>query len=363
MHIAFRADASLQIGIGHVMRCLTLADEFAKRGAHCTFLCRPHAGHLLAQIGQRGHTAIALLEPQVDFVALADSVHAEWLGTSVIDDAEQTRQALAGQVVDCLVVDHYALDRQWEQMLRPHCTRLMAIDDLADRAHECDMLLDQNLGRLADDYCGLVPEGATLLTGPQFALLRPEFARLRPESLARRVRPTFKRLLISMGGVDKDNVTGRVLSTLEGCMLPEDLQITVVMGPKAPWLDEVRTQAALMRWPVEVLAGVSDMASLMVESDLAIGAAGGTSWERCCLGLPTLVLVLADNQKAGATGLEKIGAVLAVEHVDRMESILNKFLAPESGQEYLCELSRAASVVTDGAGVTRVCEQLMLPHG
>ena len=363
MRIGFRADASVQIGTGHVMRCLTLADALRERGAQCRFFCRPHAGHLIDLIEQRGHhvailpTLTGTYEP-----AAGAPAHSAWLGADCATDAAATTHALDPVRLDWMVVDHYALDKHWEQALRPHCKRLMVIDDLADRQHDCDVLLDQNLGRLAVDYRRLVPQGATLLTGPQFALLRPEFAQLRPVSLARRANPQLGSLLIAMGGVDKDNVTGQVLEALQTCELPDDLQITVVMGPKAPWLEQVKVQAALMRWPVRVLAGVSDMARVMTASDLAIGAAGGTSWERCCLGLPTLVLVLADNQLAGAMALQNTGAALAVEAVSDVSKVLNRWLFSD-GKEWLYGLSQAAARVTDGGGVGRICEHMAVIHG
>jgi UDP-2,4-diacetamido-2,4,6-trideoxy-beta-L-altropyranose hydrolase len=359
MHVAFRVDASLNIGAGHVMRCLALADALYERGVHCTFICRPQPGQLMDLINQRGHQVISLpalfgsYEP-----TFGAPVHAAWLGADWVRDAAESSQALAQLRPDWLVVDHYALDGQWEQALRPYCKQLMVIDDLADRLHDCDILIDQNLGRFADEYRRLTPKGATLLTGTQFALLRPEFARLRPSSLLRREHPTFNRLLITMGGVDKNNMTGRVLSALDSCVFPKGFQITVVMGSKAPWLEQIRAQAVLLRWPVQVLFGVSDMATLMAESDLAIGAAGGSAWERCCLGLPTLLLVLADNQKAGATALQNIGAALVVEHVKKIGSILNKLTSCDS-LEQLSSMSRAAAEVTDGEGVNRVCERLM----
>lgn len=364
MRIGFRVDASVQIGTGHVMRCLTLANELHMRGAECLFLCRPHAGHFIDLIEQSGHKVVALPKRAVEYVPPADALaHAAWLGTDWDDDAASTCRALGQMCLDWMVVDHYALDRRWEQALHPRCRRMMVIDDLADRPHDCDVLLDQNLGRSADDYSGLVPEFATLFIGPRFALLRPEFARLRSESLARRERPVLREMIITMGGVDKDNATGQVLQALEGCELPKCLQITVVMGAKAPWLEEVRAQAALMRWPVQVLVGVTDMARLMVNSDLAIGAAGSTAWERCCLGLPTLLLLLADNQRSGVTALQNAKAALVIERVDDTKLILNKLLATDGGCECLCGLSAASASLTDGGGVSRICDQLMVGYG
>lgn len=364
MKIGFRTDASIQIGIGHVMRCLTLADALREGGARSMFFCRQHDGNLIDLIKQRGHEVIALPKLQSDDVIFSEEPsHAAWLGTHWSTDANATRQALGQMYLDWMVVDHYALDRNWERNLRPHCKRMMVIDDLADRQHDCDFLLDQNLGRQIDDYRDLVPESATLLIGPQFAVLRPEFARLRSKSLARRAHPTLKQLLITMGGVDKDNMTGQVLTMLQAIQLPLDLKITVVMGAHAPWLNNVCEQSAKMSWPTKVLVGVSNVAELMAYSDLAIGAAGSTSWERCCLGLPTIVFALADNQMAGAIALQNIGAVMAVENLDAAGKALSKLFESDGDQECLSSLSRSAAGVTDGAGVARICEQMRMDHG
>lgn len=363
MRVGFRTDASVQMGTGHVMRCLTLADALREYGARSVFFCRPHVGQLMELIAQRGHEVVAL--PAVDGLFVPSAMapaHAAWLGTDWATDAEETGQALGDEVLDWMVVDHYALDHHWEKSLRSRCQRLMVIDDLADRLHDCNVLLDQNLGRSVEHYRHLVPGGATLLIGPQFALLRPEFVARRPASLARRAQPMLRRLLITMGGVDKDNMTGQVLEVLEACRLPENAEITVVMGHKAPWLDQVKTQAVSMSRKTQVLVGVTDMAWVMMQSDLAIGAAGGASWERCCLGLPTLILVLADNQRAGAAALQNAGAAVAVEHAADIELLINGFLQPVDGSERLHCMSLAAERVTDGGGVNRVCEHLVVGH-
>lgn len=356
--VAFRSDASIQIGTGHVMRCLTLADALHARGARCSFICRQHSGHLLDMIAQRGHLAVALPSLATTTNRMpADTAHATWLGTDWSTDAQQTREALGGESFDWLVVDHYALDHRWEQALRPYCHNLMVIDDLDDRPHDCDVLLDQNLGRSAQDYGGLLKPRTATLIGPQYALLRPEFAQLRSQSLARRTQPQLKHLLITMGGVDKDNATGQVLQALTACHLPADLRITVVMGLHAPYLADVKQQASQMPRPTQVLVGVSEMAQLMSGSDLCIGAAGSTSWERCCLGLPTLLLVLADNQLAGARALAQCGAVLPVTTKQKMAQVFAKFLSG-SAIAQLKSLSQAAAEISDGLGADRIVSKM-----
>ncbi|MFC6446766.1 UDP-2,4-diacetamido-2,4,6-trideoxy-beta-L-altropyranose hydrolase [Shinella zoogloeoides] len=357
--IAFRTDASVEIGTGHVMRCLTLADALREDGAECLFLCRRHEGNLLELIAGRGYKAIAL--PRPDALAAMDCdapPHAHWLGTNWATDAQDSLEALAGVSTDWMVVDHYALDRRWEQAVRPSYRRLLVIDDLADRPHDCDLLLDQSLGRRVEDYCDLLPPDAQTLIGPRYALLRPEFAALRAESLARREQSEFKHLLITMGGVDKDNATGAILDALGGCELPPDLRITVVMGPHAPFLAQVRAKAAAMPRPTRVLVGVHDMARLMTDADFAIGAAGSTSWERCCLGLPTIQLVLAENQKEVAAAFAELNAVIAIPTVPSLQKILPKLLK-DPAFEQLRLLSRYSSGICDGLGVLAVIEGML----
>jgi UDP-2,4-diacetamido-2,4,6-trideoxy-beta-L-altropyranose hydrolase len=362
MHIAFRTDASLQIGTGHVMRCLTLADALRERGAQNTFVCRPHAGHLLDLIQQRGHKAKALAPADDAFIAPADPCHAKWLGTDWASDAEQTRLALGDQVVDWLVVDHYALDRRWEQAERPHTRRIMVIDDLADRPHDCELLLDQNLGRQAKDYGGLLSRHTQTLIGPAYALLRPEFSQWRENSLQRRTQPQLKNLLITMGGVDQANATGQVLNALTRCELPVDLRITVVMGPTAPWLAQVQAKAAAMQCPTQVLADVSNMAQLMAESDLCIGAAGGSALERCALGLPSLVLILASNQHSGAMALQSHDAAWVAADAQQLMAKVTALFNKKTQTAALQKMSQAAAKLATANGASRVVEVLLEPH-
>lgn len=366
MKVVFRADASLQIGTGHVMRCLTLADALAAKGAECQFICRAHAGNLIGLIRGKGYVVHELpIVPRADAVALHptasanDLAHSHWLGATQAQDAEACASILAAQRPDWLIVDHYALDTRWERALAPHCRKLMVIDDLADRSHACELLLDQTFGREAADYQQLVPDACQLLCGSVYALLRPEFAALRPYSLQRRAQPALRELLITMGGVDKDNATGQVLQALRTSPLPADCRITVVMGATAPWLEEIRTNASDLPWPTRVLVGVSDMAQLMADSDLAIGAAGATSWERCCLGLPTVMIVLAENQHKIASNLEKTGAAISISSVQSITTQLQKWLVTlVNDSSQLLHMSRCAAAVVDGMGVDNVIRQM-----
>lgn len=360
LRVTFRTDASLEIGTGHVMRCLTLADALRRQGATCRFLMRRHAGHLETRVRAHGFDVTLLngeSSPHEIAAPIAPPPHAHWLDGPWQTDAAETLAALGPYGTDWLIVDHYALDTAWEQHVAPACRRLMVIDDLVDRAHHCHLLLDQNLGRTAEDYAALVPTTCLVLSGPQHALLRPDFATWRPQSLSRRHPARLQHVLVAMGGIDPGNSTGRVLASLEQAPLPEGSHVSVVLGRQAPWLDSVREQAAALRWSSEVLVDIDHMARLMTDCDLAIGGAGGTAWERCCLGLPALLIVLAENQRAGAQALEKAGAALTLtDRPDLGDQIVARITELKHG-DTLSAMSTAASDVTDGHGLDRV-----LPH-
>lgn len=366
--VVFRTDASLEIGSGHVMRCLTLADALRQRGAECIFICREHPGNLCDYIESSGFSVhrlpVVKSVGQVNAYASADTLpHAHWLGASWESDAETCRSTLEKSSPVWLVVDHYALDIRWETAVRAGFEgagpRLFVIDDLADRRHDADLLLDQNLGHGANNYRGLVPDHCQVFTGPKFALLRPEFAQWREASLARRAdQPSLERLLISLGGVDKGNVTEQVFDALKTCDLPEKIKITVVMGAAAPWQDRVREKACQLPWSTEVVVNVNDMARRMAEADLAIGAAGSTSWERCCLGLPTLMLVLAENQQAIAGALHNAGAALCLGTARELHGLASRVAALQVPAA-LQSMSRAAALVTAGDGVTTLSQAMM----
>lgn len=357
--IAFRVDASLDIGTGHVMRCLTLADALASQEANCVFICREHLGHLADVIRQKGYICHLLPAPIEPFISQeTDLVHADWLGVSWQEDAEET-QVLLTQSVDWLVVDHYALDTRWQSQLKPCYHRLMVIDDLADRQHCSDVLLDQTFGRQASDYQALVPESCQLLLGSGYALLRPEFAQWREASLnCRRHQTKIQNILISMGGVDAHNHTAQILEAINPLSLPENLQLTVVLGSTAPHLQSVQTLAKTLNYSTQVLSGVSNMAELMINADLAIGAAGSTTWERACLGLPSLLFCLAENQRTGIEAVAKQGSAWFVRDMNKLASALQVLFAMP---ERIAQMQTLASQLTDGRGVEKVTRLLLQP--
>lgn len=350
------------MGTGHVMRCLTLAEALAGKGIECHFICREHVGNLIGRLRDKGfyvHTlpVVSVFEAETDRSVKGNSIaHSDWLGATQHEDADACISVLEKLRPDWLIVDSYSLDSEWELILKPYYRRLMVIDDLADRAHQCDLLLDQTFGRDSTDYHIWVSPTCELLCGSQYALLRPEFAALRSYSLQRRRYPGLRQLLISLGGVDVNNITAKLLDVLRDSPLPDDCQITVIMGSTGPWLHEVRVLAQGMPWQTRVLVDVANMGWLMAESDLAIGAAGSTSWERCCLGLPTIMLVLAENQRLIANSLAAAGAVELIEPVMQLSDSLPRALSRimDNMPKTLEVMSEAAHQITDGLGLEKI---------
>lgn len=352
MKVAIRADATQLIGTGHVMRCLALANSLKQFGAEISFIARPVGAQLASLIRANGHVLHEIPDDGTPAGMAAEQV---WPASKQDFDGEASAKLAHG--VDWLIVDHYGLDAHWEKVLQPHCARLLVIDDLANRCHDADLLLDQNLGRRAADYRSLVPDTCEVFVGPLHGLLRPEFAQARPRGLEQRGKNRPNRLLITLGGIDKDNVTGKLLEVLDHSPAKTQWTISVVMGAQAPWLETVKEQAARMTPPVRVLTNVSDMASLMVESDLAIGAAGGTAWERCVLGLPTLMVILAENQRSAALALEQAGCTLNLD-MDHIRNDLPNKLARLADGAALRSMEQACSSITDGLGAPRLAQHM-----
>ena len=352
MKVVFRVDASLQMGTGHVMRCLALAQTLKENGVEVEFISRNHKGNLIDKICSNGfvvHELELFEEADID-TRLA---HSHWLGGTQRQDAYDCIDLLKAKKPNWLIVDHYALDEQWQKRLKPYYEKLMVIDDLADRKHHCDILLDQTFGRQQEDYSVFIPKDCQLLLGSEYALLRPEFAEWRQYSLERRTKPEFKQLLINMGGVDIDNVTEDVLDKLKLCNLPSDINITVVMGGSSPHLEGVKSKAITLPYKTEVKVDVGNMAEIMANTDIAIGAAGASSWERCCLGLPTIQIVIAKNQITIARSLVESGAIKLLKSIGSMSRVIN------NPTKWMLNVSNIARNVTDGLGVKRVASVLM----
>lgn len=348
--VIFRVDASSQIGTGHFMRCLTLADTLKKHGAQTRFVSRHLPEHLRDMLAAKGYEFAPLDRAQTD-ATLDELVHAHWLGTSQAQDAQDTIQALSDGTCDWLIVDHYALDFRWESMLRQSAKRILVIDDIADRLHDCDVLLDQNFyADMNIRYRGKLPSHCQLLLGPRYALLRDEFRQLH-EQIKPRSRPV-KRVLVFFGGVDADNYTGRTIEALSEINI-SDLHVDLVIGAQHPCCEQIKTACVQHGFICHVQT--DKMAELMVAADLAIGAGGSATWERCCLGLPTLTICTADNQQKQITDAAQEGFLYAPSlGTDWAAVIKNHITALLENDHLRWLLSSRAMQAVDGRGVLRI---------
>jgi len=304
-YIAFRTDATSQIGTGHFMRCLTLAEALKKQGAQIRFVCRGLPTHLRDMLAAKS-MQFASLDSEPVAPVDGDLAHAQWLGTSQADDAQATIQALADRHWDWIVVDHYALDARWESALRASTKQIMVIDDIADRQHDCDVLLDQNYyADMRSRYEGKVPAHCQQLLGPRFALLREEFRKLREHAKPR--TGSVKKILVFFGGVDADNYTSLAIQAL-AAIGNKALHIDVVIGAQHPYREQIQQACVEQGYVCHVQT--TRIAELMAAADMAIGAGGSANWERCAMGLPSLIMVLAENQNKAAIDLAATGVLI-----------------------------------------------------
>jgi UDP-2,4-diacetamido-2,4,6-trideoxy-beta-L-altropyranose hydrolase len=357
--IAIRCDASIQMGSGHVMRCLTLANDLREQGADITFVCREHPGHLFELIESSNHQLIRLLPPVEEVGGYL--AHAHWLGTTQEEDARQTAEALkALGHLDWLIIDHYALDVKWEMLMRPHAERIVVIDDLADRKHDCDVLLDQNLHQdMQERYDNFVPPDCKKLLGPKYALLRYEFKDARKNLRTR--DGSVKRIFVFFGGSDPTNETGKTLRAIQQ-LSRTDIAIDVVVGATNPHQQDIASLCAALP-ETRLYWQVNNIAELMARADLAVGAGGGTMWERCCLGLPTIVMSVATNQQSGCEAVASAGGILYLGKaksvgIELLEGALRVTL---SSPGLVASMSGVGASLVDGQGGGRVAKRILKP--
>jgi len=348
--IAFRVDASAQISTGHFMRCLTLADELTQCGAQIRFVSRHLPEYLANLLAAKGYE-LAMLDSAENDAAFDELAHAHWLGCSQAQDAKDTIKALSDSVWDWLIVDHYALDSRWESRLRQTAPKILAIDDIADRQHDCDILLDQNYyADMNTRYAGKVPDHCRLLLGPRYALLREEFRQLREQVEPR--TGLVHRILVFFGGMDADNCTGRAIQALID-MGVADMQVDVVIGAQHPCREAI--ESACLRHHFTCHVQTNRMAELMAAADLSIGAGGGATWERCCLGLPTIAISTAENQRRQVADAASEGLVYAPDLKYEFDLVIGRHISSLLENSCLRQLiSRNAMQAVDGRGVLRV---------
>ena len=363
--IAIRADASTRMGTGHVMRCLTLAAKLQGDFHRVIFLCKQHLGHLNEFIENAGFEIITLSEPINDLTTEQNEQH--WLGCHYQDDAKECIQQLKELKlahIDLLIIDHYSLDHQWQDILKPLCEKIMVIDDLANRKHHCDILLDQTFGRTLQDYQPLTPKHCTLLLGKQYMLLREEFYQTRVLAQAKRLslqESGPNHVLISLGGTDPDNIASSILSWLISMKADyNELEVCLVANDNSNFLNELNTLAKNHPW-VKIVTNPASMAELMLNADLAIGSSGATAWERCCLGLPSLSIISANNQQLVSKNLMDAGAIISLGCFKALTEQIFKhaFAKLFNDKEHYQEMVQQSFSCCDGLGAGRVTKHVL----
>jgi len=363
MKIAFRADASIRIGTGHIMRCLTLADALRRHGAQTVFICRDLPGFPTKLFRDSGHELHMLPAPlEEKFISREEPSHSAWLGVPWEEDVAQTSQVLQNSgKLDWLVIDHYALDWRWEESLRPYTKKIMVIDDLADRKHDCELLLDQAMAATDNRYANLVPPACQFLLGPEYALLRTQFLQYRKNPIEKKKsRSYIRNVLVAMGGTDPENISGIILQGLE-LLDDKEIKVTVVLGSSAPHLSEVTNQAQNLSFPVRVLSDVKNMAELMAEQDVCVGSGGMTAWERCALGVPSIVILFADNQARVIDTLSTKGAAYFLGKAKEIspENIRTALHVLKEDPETYRTMVDNCLKVCDGKGTKRVLSTIL----
>ncbi|MEH7593144.1 UDP-2,4-diacetamido-2,4,6-trideoxy-beta-L-altropyranose hydrolase [Bacillus toyonensis] len=319
--IAFRADASIEIGTGHIMRCLTLANELRNKGAQVYFICRKLQGDLHQYILNKGFHVFVLDGDgeNTNFLRTEHGSYLNWLKYHWFVDAQQTNDILSQLPnFDWLIVDHYGLDNKWESALRKNVRKIMVIDDLANRMHDCDLLLDQNLyDNLNDRYKDLIPEHSLVKLGPKYAILRPEFHAA--NKFSRKRTGEIERVFIFFGGHDVTNETLKTLRALQN-INKDNLKIDVVVGSQNPHKEEIQTYCKSVS-NASFYCQIENMEEFLIRADLGIGAGGTTTWERCFLGLPSITITTAQNQIEVTKAVAKLGATW---NIGTAESVSDK---------------------------------------
>ncbi|MUL09197.1 UDP-2,4-diacetamido-2,4,6-trideoxy-beta-L-altropyranose hydrolase [Aliivibrio fischeri] len=339
MNIIIRADASIHIGSGHVMRCLVLAEALQEKAHNVSFVCRSQQGDMVNFIQERGFDVFSLDEiiPVIQPNNSAD--YLGWLQCSTEEDASDF--LLKIKSADIVITDHYAIGKEWQSIVRDKLNcRIMAIDDL-EREHDADLVLDQTLGREKESYSNI----KRVLTGTKYALLNSNFSALREQAYQRIVPQGNVKILVSMGGVDSPNAT---LAVLEKLSTLDNTEVTVLLSPRAPHYISVNSFCQT-KSNIKHIDFVSNMAQEMINHDVSIGAPGATSWERACLGLPSIIIPLADNQREICERLVEAKVALKVNDID--SQFINAFCNLLKSWEYYYQNNLS---LCDGKGTLRV---------
>lgn len=360
---AFRVDASTRIGSGHVHRCIALAEALLKHGFESIFVHRAHDGDLRSLIESRGFSVRMLPPPPSSQVDQRDAEYSTWLGVPESVDVKQSADAIQEAGAQLLVVDHYGLGHDWESALRPYVDRVVVIEDLPDREHDCDVLIDQSgAWTSTNKNHGERMHSSAALVGPHYALIDASYGQARPLTV---LRSEIGRILVFFGASDSLGLTEHALRVLSEPPF-EHATVDVVVGANHSGADAIK-RLVEARTRTNLHQTQQSLAPLMLRADLMVGAAGMTSWERCAVGLPSITAVIAENQLPGAAVLEATGAARCIDvrgddgraRTDVEELLRAELLEVIANAPQLVQMSESALRLLDGRGAARAAEILV----
>ncbi len=351
MKILFRADGAPEMGTGHLSRCMALAHALRNRGHQILFLVMDHPGNFSQILKDQGFD-FELIPQFKNYKKPVTGIENTWLGNELQDEISFSSQVIKKFNPAYVVVDHYDIDYRWQKAVKAPGIKIFVIDDLANRQHDCEFLLDQTLGRIRKDYENLIPKNSQTLLGTEFALLREEFSD-RPDG---RSFEDVKNIFVSMGGSDPRGITLQILKGLEKVTKP--LEIDVILKQDSRGFQEVKEIEAKSHHKIRVIKDAKRMSELMKHADIAFGAGGSSAWERCSMALPTLTILVADNQKKVISELSSYGAIINLGPYENVtpELVYESFAKIMTDPGKLLEMSEKARTLCDGKGCERVSD-------
>ena len=341
--IFIRVDSSTKIGYGHFMRCMALADTLQKN-FEINFITRSLEGSLISDIQKKGFGIFR-------FYSNSEKINEK-------NDAQKTISLIKKHSgsKNILIVDNYQLSKKWETDVKPFVHKLIVIDDLSNRSHNCDLLIDQNLHTKVNGlYKGLIPSNCIKLIGPKFSMIRKEFRMMR-KSVKPRTFP-IKKILVSFGGSDIENQTPVALNSIK--KMNGKINVDVVVG-KANKCKKTLKIFCNKNKHFTYYEQIDNIADLMLSSDLSIGSSGSTTWERCCLGLPAIVSISSNDQRDIANSLSRKKCIINLGDVKKLKESSYINVITNLKKNDLRNMSKNSMSLVDGNGTQRILKHILL---
>ena len=326
-HFVFRLDANARIGAGHLMRCMTIANELDQKFYRCYFICSGLIQPLQALITDKGYKFY------------------------IEDNENNILKIIENLKPDYLIIDHYGIDAKFESSAYSLTKHMLVIDDMANRTHFCDLLLDQSPLRSEADYKQIINPDCKLLLGPDYALIRPGFRQLRKTKIT-----SWEKGLISFGGSDPYNITLLILKALDSQLEVKKIKWTIIAGAANKHWKSLKDFTKYSQMDITLINQTNQVAMVMANHDFAIGAAGSMAWERSCIGLPSLTIPIEDNQRVGIEHIKhfSLGQTLEVSEITSSVLLTTLKTLEHRANDYL----KRNQALVDGYGVDRLSKLL-----